>query len=549
FQAVRRPSDNASNWVPILVTKSPSVVEIEPNDSAESATPVSTAPFELPILLHGTLARPKDRDYFALELKKGDRLFARAETKAINSAADVELIAVDATGREMQRVDDLNLPGGALDEAALTFNADKDGKYFLVVREATGASGAELSYRIDVQRVQPRITVVAEIASLAIPQDGYQSLPLTITRTDFTGPIELSLSGAPEGVTLEPNVVPEAANSLICRLQASASTPIGIRSFSIVARAKLPTSMPSMTPMPPPTPPAASPAKDAAAATGSAPTESYIETTVVAQPLVDKQFINVDLIRHALRDNQRWLPPSVKTQLALQITPPSPFRADPAEQIVTLPRYLQSPLVIRTPRDAAFTEPITFRSVGGGQFGDEAEGRRQMFARFPNATAADSQITATFHSRSQANDATERVDISATGRHGARSITLVRSITLNVRPAYELQFEPKQLTLAPGETAKVRLSVSRLPEFSGPVTVSSPTSPAPVGLNVPTMLTIAADQSAIDFEISAAADAKPRRDRLRFASNAPVGAFQEEPRPTELDVEIKMPPAAAPPAK
>ena len=59
---------------------------------------------------------------------------------------------------------------------------------------------------------------------------------------------------------------------------------------------------------------------------------------VTGQPLVDRQVVNVDLIKIALRDNQRYLPPSVKDRLVLQVTPPIPFGVDFAEQSAILPR-------------------------------------------------------------------------------------------------------------------------------------------------------------------------------------------------------------------
>lgn len=502
FYTLRRPSDNAGNWVPLLAAAHGNVVEAEPNDAPEQATRASSAP----VLLHGNLDRPGDKDCFAFDLQKGERLFVRAETKPLHSAADVELIVVDPTGREIQRVDDVTLPGGALDEAALTFNADKDGKFCVVVRETTGGSGAEFSYRLEVRPAGPRLQIVAEHSAFTIPQDGYQSLPLTVARTDFNGPIELSLGGAPAGVTLEPTTIPAGTNSVICQLSAPASVPQGLYSFSIAARGQ----------------------------SG----ETTIQTLVSTQPLVDKQLINVDLIRHALRDNQRWLPASVKDRLALQVTPPSPFAVEPAEEVVTLPRYQQAPLVMRSTRAAGFESPISFYAVGGGQFGEESEGRRQLFSRFPSATAADASITATFHSRSQANDAIERIDISATSQQGARSIRLVRSVTLHVKPAFELEVEPKQLTLEPGATTRIKLSAKRLPSFAGAVTIA----PAMIsGVTVPQSLTIPAGQSSVEFDVVVARDCKPRRDRLRFPSTGQVGAFQEEPRPAELDLEVKTP--------
>jgi hypothetical protein len=507
FHDLRRPGDDSAGWAPLLVSPLDSVVEREPNDSAEQAT-ATVGP---PALLHGVLETPRDRDWFALDVRKGNRWSVRAETKSLQSAADVEVAVFDPTGREIQRVDDQTLPGGALDEAAFTFNSDRDGIYHVMVREATGAYGPEMAYRLQVELAGPRVQAIAEHSAFTIPQGSYQSLPLTVTRTDFSGPIEFELVDAPPGVTLTPRELPSGVNSQICRIIAAPDAPLGVHTIGIVARLM-------------PTP----------------PSEPLAIIDVMAQPLVDKQVINVDLIRFALRDNQRWLPPSVRTHLALQITPSSPFGVDLAEAEVVLPRYLQAPLKMETPRVAGFSDSITFRATGGGQFGEEAEGRRQLFYRFPPATDAMRNVVGTFHSRSQANDAVERIDIAATGVANGRSVTLVRSVTLRVQPAYQLELEAKTVTLTPGSATTVRIDAKRLTGFDGPITIT-PATPPPADFTLPAELTMSADSSRTEFTMSISPEAKPRRERIRFASSARVGSFQEEPRPLELDVEIKKP--------
>lgn len=501
FHAWRRPGDTASGWVQLLNTQQPSVLEVEPNGEVGS----STAAQATPVFLHGNFEQPGDKDFFGLELKKGDRLAIRVETKGISSAADVELSVVDPTGRELQRVDDLQLPGGALEEASLTFSTDRDGQYCVVVREVTGASGPEYAYRVEVQRAQPRIAIVAELSAFAVPQGSYQSLPLTVTRTDYNGPIQLTLVDAPPGISLEPAMIPEGSNSITCRLAAAANATAGISSFGINAQAQA--------------------------------GETLIAARVTAQPLVDRQLISVDLIKHALRDNQRYLPPSVKERLALQITPAIPFGVEPAQPTVVLPRYLQSALQIQTTRQAGFEAPITF-SATGGQLGEESEGRKQVFARIAPSQGNAAATIATFHTRSQANEAKERVDISASTIFGTRRVTLIRSINLHVQPGFEIALEPMQLTLEPGQTTKVKLTAKRLPGFDGPVTIR-PTTFA--GVTVPELITIAPGETVAEVEIVVAATCQPRRDRVRFPATGQVGAFQEEPRQAELDLDVKLP--------
>jgi len=477
------------------------VVESEPNNHFEEPTEAETAP----VCCHGSFGRSGDKDFFALDLKKGERMFVRAETKTIGSAADVELSIVDPTGREIQRVDDLQLPGGALDEASLTFGADRDGKYCVVVREATGGSGPDYAYRIEVQKALPRIAVLAEISAFAVPQASYQSLPLSVTRTDFNGPIELSLVNAPPGVKLEPTTIPEGTTSLLCRLSATPEAGLGLYSLAIEAKGQA--------------------------------GEQSISTRVSAQPLVDRQLINVDLIKLALRDNQRYLPSSVRDRLALQITPPIPHGVEIVQPAVTLPRYLQVPFEITTPRGAGFDSPITFTALGQ-QLGEEREGRKQVFYRIPPVAAAANSTTASIHSRSQANEGKERVDVFAVTQQGTRQITLIRSLNLSVQPGFELAIEPTPLALEPGSTAKLKIVAKRLPGVACPITVR-PTAFA--GVTVPESVVIPGDQSAVEIDVVVSPECQPRRDRLRFPSSGQVGAFQEEPRQVEIDLEVKKP--------
>lgn len=509
FHALRRPGDGASNWVPLMSSSAASIVEIEPNDAPDQATPGAT----VPVILQGVFEQAGDKDYFALDLKKGDRLTASAETKPLNSAADVELVVVDPMGKEIQRVDDVNLPGGLREEGSLTFNVNQDGKYCLLVRELTRAFGPDYTYRVTVQPVAPRLAILAEVSAFTIPQDSYQSLPLTVTRGDYAGPIELALVGEPAGLKLEPNVIPEGENVLLCKLSATSAAPLGLQSLQIAGKGQA--------------------------------GETTITAPVMTQPLVDRQQMNVDLIKYALRDNQRTLPPSVTDKLAVQITPPSPVAIDLADNKFVLPRYQQVAVPMQIARREGYAGEIAFTAAGTQQVGEESQGRRQVFVRFPVATADQPQVAGTIHSRSQANEGTERVDVCGMAKSGSRAIYLKRSLMLTIKPVFELEIEPNKLTLAPGGREKVMLKVKRLPSFAGAVTIEST---IPSGITFPENMVIPEGRESLEIEVATAADGKPRRERIRLTASAPVNGFQEEPRPKDLEIEIKEPPKE-PPAK
>ena len=503
FQAAKRNGDTAATWLPLVVSHVPVAVESEPNNTRDSFTHVPA----LPASLQGVLNPAGDVDCFSLYLTKGQKLSLRAETKPLQSAADLEVILLDRTGREMQRMDDVQLPGGALDEAAFNFNAGDDGLYQVQIRDLSGSGSPAHTYRIEIAPQQPRLELKSEISALSVPLRSYQRLPFTVVRTECPGPVELSLVNAPPGVTLEPTTIPEGANSLDCKLHAADNVSLGLSSLRVVARTKA--------------------------------GEQEITAALIVQPLVDRQQINVDLIKHALRENQRWLPATVTHSIALQIVPAVPFTVELAAAELILPRYQQATATIVTTRETGFAKPITFTALGG-QCGEERQGRKQVFARIPAATTEQASVPALFISRSLANDVSERIDVTAVAKQGDRTITLQRSLQLTVKPGFEVTLDPPPpTTLPPGSKFNVRLALQRLPPFSGPVNIEV----QPIaGLQLPEQLTIAADAASTEFEVVIPDDFRQGRHRFRFTATGQVGNFQEEPRPKEFDLEVKAPP-------
>src|SRR5262249_4292567 len=153
------------------------------------------------------------------------------------------------------------------------------GMYHLSVRDASRDGGAAFAYRLEVRTGQPQVQVTAEAEGLTVPRGSYQPVPLTVVRTDYAGPVSLTLVGAPPGVTLTPTEIGEGVNAVVCKLAAAPDAPPGLHTLQILAR---PAAMPGAPP-----------------------------TLVRTRPLIDRQMVNVDLIPYALREDQRRLPPSL----------------------------------------------------------------------------------------------------------------------------------------------------------------------------------------------------------------------------------------------
>src|SRR4029077_17350930 len=69
----------------------------------ESETIEDGTPAKVPSALCGILAKPGERHFYRLELTKGQRIQVRAEARAFNSPADLEIAITDAKGKEIRR--------------------------------------------------------------------------------------------------------------------------------------------------------------------------------------------------------------------------------------------------------------------------------------------------------------------------------------------------------------------------------------------------------------------------------------------------------------
>lgn len=503
YHALRREGDAAATWIAASVTRSPSVREVEPNNTLEQATKV-----ELPAVLCGVLDKPNQIDYFSFELKKGDKLDVKAESSLLDSAADIEVFTLAPDGKEMQRIDDV-----LLEEASLVLSANRDGLYAIGIHDVTRGGGVGFAYRVEARPAEPQLSVLADFSALTVPQNEYQSLPLVFTRTNYNGAIELKLLGAPTGVTLDNPLVPEGVNTHFLRVRAATAAPQGVHTLQLLASAEV----------------------------DGKPITAVART----QPLIDRQLYNVDLIKYALRDNQRRLPPSLSDRIALQVTPPAPFSVELPEPLVTLVRYLTIDFPLHTTRRHEFAGDINFRA-DGGQIGQESEIRRQIYSRFTPATPAKLLTHGTFFSRNLPNETKDRVDLSATAELAGRKVTLVRSFDLELKAAYDLTFEPKSVPVLPGESAVFRLEATRLPPFTGAITIEPTLTP---GVTLPDSITIPEGASGSDVSVQVPAGAEPRKVRVRLQSRAQVGKFIEEGRPKDVEIDIKKPEVKPTPVK
>lgn len=496
FHEIRQSPTGAATWIPLNATDLPPSVEVEPNDSKESAQTVS-----VPGSINGHFHNPADSDWYAFDLQKDQKLVFQGVARTIGSAADLELILFDADGREVRRVDDTDL-----EEGNFSFNVGKPGIHRLQVRELSRDGGPEFAYRIDVRTGGPQILLQADATDLTVPQGSYQVLPIKVTRTEYNGEIQLELRGAPQGLRIEPAIIPAGATEFVGHVIADAATPEGIYTLEV-------------------------------AGTGNLDSGSKIQAIARTRPLIDRQLKNVDLIPYALREDQRLLPPSLQEQVALMVVPPVPFTAEVPESLLTLTRFQTADFPIVTTRQPGFASPITF-TVKGGQIGDEKEERNQVYARFIPGTPERLTATGTFFNRINTQLLKYRVDLTASAMVGDRRVNLVRAFTLDVRSAFKPTYEPELPTAIPGGTARVKIVANRVPTYDGAVSF---TIGPQFGFAFPSTVEIPAGQPFVEFDVKVDPKLNPGRHGIRIEAAGFVGKYEESFNLPNLQIEVQKP--------
>ena len=494
FFELRDAEDNAPAWLPLTVSTIPNALESEPNETADRPNEVS-----VPCNLHGMMNREDDRDFFSLELRKGQRLRITADTRNMGSAADLELKLRTPDGKIAKSIDDFGF-----EDAAFDFTAEADGRHLLEIVEVVGGGGPEYVYRIEIKERKPAIELVSEAGRLAIPQGTWQPAPIKLNRTDYAGRVDLSLAGAPDGVRLRNPTIPADATKWTGAIEVDPSVPPGVYSLRIEGD-------------------------------GGADKAS-VHAVARTQPLVDR--LPTGTGPHGepfeLREDQRRLPPSLTDRLALLVLPPAPFDFELAASEVVLPRYGSADFRIDATRTDGFAGPVEFVARGG----QLEQNRLQMptvIATIPAATTEVKTVTGTLRSGVNTSVTRHRVTVTGTAKRKDRTISLTRTMELAVKVAFAPAADPARIELTPGVEAKIRIHANRLAPFTGAVTVALGESEM---VEAPRTVVIPEGQSEVEVAVKVADGAKPGKYAISLNGTARVAKFFEEGKGTDLEIVV-----------
>lgn len=163
-----------------------------------SLTKPQTVP--LGVTVTGRLTAPRDHDAFQLALKKGQRVTARVESRALGYGLDPYLVVVDASGKVVAELDDSNNQR----DLELTWAAAEDGDYRVVIRDVHGQGGPRYVYRLTISEALPDFALTVAADSFTVTTAKPLEIPVTIERRNgFNQVIEVRVEGLPPGVTVD----------------------------------------------------------------------------------------------------------------------------------------------------------------------------------------------------------------------------------------------------------------------------------------------------------------------------------------------------------
>lgn len=204
------------------------IVEQEPNNE-----PAKANRLPIPGGVTGIFQEKKDKDYFVFAGKKGVKYVITAETYEILSPAEVYLTVQDSAGKNLAKSNETATP------ARVEVTPAADGDIVVIAEHLNYLAGPMEVYHLT---VQPSADFSVNLGTdrLIMAPNTTTILPITsVTRRDFTGPIELTVKGKGfSGTVTIPNVPNPADGKPIALLPVKADSSVTAGGYQIEVIAK-----------------------------------------------------------------------------------------------------------------------------------------------------------------------------------------------------------------------------------------------------------------------------------------------------------------------
>ena len=186
---------------PLTTPQGKVTVPIKLTDRAVVTTPLASGLLPIPCELTAQLPETGSIPY-RFVAAQGQTWTLTAESRALGTGMDLSLAILDSTGKQVASNDDRPQTS----DPQLKFKVPADGEYVCRVSDVSGAPRSLASvFRLSVALEQPDFSLSVP-ATIAAKLGADTSVEVKATRIGgFAGPIALSLSDLPEGVTASEN--------------------------------------------------------------------------------------------------------------------------------------------------------------------------------------------------------------------------------------------------------------------------------------------------------------------------------------------------------
>ena len=218
------PGAPSPNWM--RVTKFPTAIEAEPNDSRERTGEAH----EVPVVFNGVLSKAGDHDWLRFHAKKGQNLQVTVFARRLRSPLDSAIQIVSSKGVPVADNDDAAGP-----DSSVNFKPDEDGEYSVLVRDHLKRGGPEFVYCVEVAPVEPSLTVkIPEVARndtqsrqyIAVPRGNRFATLMSVKRASLSGDLVFRADGMPQGVTLAAETMPGKVDQFPLVFEAASDAPV-----------------------------------------------------------------------------------------------------------------------------------------------------------------------------------------------------------------------------------------------------------------------------------------------------------------------------------
>jgi len=211
------------------------VVEVEPNDKYDRATPAKA-----PAAFNGVIGESGDVDHFRFKAKKGQVFDVHTYARRLRSPLDSLVRVRHVEGKYAQVA--ANDDNAGKPDSYFRFTAPADGNYDIEIHDHLRAGGPYFTYRIEVVPPKPQVEVtIAErqrwvATKLEVPRGNRTAFLVNAARRDFGGPLDIVFENLPAGITVETPTMAANRGQVPVIFTAAADAPLAAELPDIIAR-------------------------------------------------------------------------------------------------------------------------------------------------------------------------------------------------------------------------------------------------------------------------------------------------------------------------